>query len=37
MIEDKEKYVPTEAERETLSDTTDEVANAAQEEIPVKE
>lgn len=37
MIEDKEQYVPTEAEKETLSDTTDEVANAAQEEIPVKE
>ena len=36
-MEDKEKYVPTEAEKEILSDTTDEVANAAQEEIPVKE
>lgn len=36
-MEDKEKYVPTEAEKETLSDTTDEVANAAQEEVPVKE
>lgn len=36
-MEDKERYVPTEAEKETLSDTTDEVANAAQEEVPVKE
>lgn len=36
-MEDKEKYVPTEAEKETLSDTTDEVANAAQEEVPIKE